>query len=58
MLELTLWPLAQIILPFTVAIISLVAHSYDLDPLLVFMGLSETVSRLHFLPFLPSPLTL
>ncbi|ORY41751.1 RGS domain-containing protein [Leucosporidium creatinivorum] len=31
-----------IILPFTVAIINLVAHSYDLDPLLVFMGLSET----------------
>ncbi|GAA5985987.1 hypothetical protein JCM11641_004891 [Rhodosporidiobolus odoratus] len=31
-----------IILPFTVAIINLVAHSYDLDPLMVFMGLSET----------------
>ncbi|BGP19553.1 hypothetical protein JCM10213_000153 [Rhodosporidiobolus nylandii] len=31
-----------IILPFTVAIVNLVAHSYDLDPLMVFMGLSET----------------
>ncbi|BGP27230.1 Bud site selection protein, Revert to axial protein 1 [Rhodotorula toruloides] len=31
-----------IILPFTFAIVNLVAHSYDLDPLLVFMGLSET----------------
>ncbi|GAA6061378.1 hypothetical protein JCM10212_005832 [Sporobolomyces blumeae] len=31
-----------IILPFTFAIVNLVAHSYDLDPLMVFMGLSET----------------
>lgn len=44
-MRLTSAPPTQIILPFTVAIINLVAHSYDLDPLLVFMGLSETVSR-------------
>ncbi|KDE04249.1 hypothetical protein MVLG_05277 [Microbotryum lychnidis-dioicae p1A1 Lamole] len=31
-----------VIIPFTFAIINLVAHAYDLDPLLVFMGLSET----------------
>ncbi|GAA5984637.1 hypothetical protein JCM10908_003435 [Rhodotorula pacifica] len=31
-----------VILPFTVSIMYLVAWSYDLDPLLVFMGLSET----------------
>ncbi|GAA6012773.1 hypothetical protein JCM10207_005355 [Rhodosporidiobolus poonsookiae] len=31
-----------IILPFTFAIVNLVAHSYDLDPLMVFMGLTET----------------
>ncbi|KAK4055418.1 Bud site selection protein, Revert to axial protein 1 [Microbotryomycetes sp. JL221] len=31
-----------IILPFAVAIVNIVAFSYDLDPLLVFMGLSET----------------
>ncbi|GAA5915094.1 Rax1p [Sporobolomyces salmoneus] len=31
-----------IILPFTVGVVNLVAHSYDLDPLMVFMGLSET----------------
>ncbi|KAI5476755.1 bud site selection-related protein [Pseudohyphozyma bogoriensis] len=31
-----------IILPFTVSIINIVAFGYDLDPLLVFMGLSET----------------
>ncbi|GAA5874231.1 hypothetical protein JCM16303_005783 [Sporobolomyces ruberrimus] len=31
-----------VILPFTVGIVNLVAHSYDLDPLMVFMGLSET----------------
>lgn len=37
---------AQVILPFTVSIMYLVAWSYDLDPLLVFMGLSETVRLL------------
>ncbi|SCV69198.1 BQ2448_2218 [Microbotryum intermedium] len=31
-----------VIIPFTFAIVNLVAHAYDLDPLLVFMGLSET----------------
>ncbi|GAA5995277.1 Rax1p [Rhodotorula paludigena] len=31
-----------VILPFTVAIVNIVAHAYDLDPLMVFMGLSET----------------
>ncbi|GAA5995887.1 hypothetical protein JCM5350_004083 [Sporobolomyces pararoseus] len=31
-----------VILPFTFGIVNLVAHSYDLDPLMVFMGLSET----------------
>ncbi|KAL8293326.1 hypothetical protein RQP46_000027 [Phenoliferia psychrophenolica] len=31
-----------IILPFTFAILNIVAHSYDLDPMMVFMGLSET----------------
>ncbi|GAA5939327.1 Rax1p [Sporobolomyces koalae] len=31
-----------VILPFAVGIVNLVAHSYDLDPLMVFMGLSET----------------
>lgn len=31
-----------VILPFTVAIMNLLAHSYDLDPIFVFMGLSET----------------
>ena len=34
----------QIILPFTFAILNIVSHSYDLDPMMVFMGLSETVS--------------
>jgi hypothetical protein len=38
----------QVILPFTVGIVNLVAHSYDLDPLMVFMGLSETVSPFRF----------
>ncbi|GAA6043941.1 hypothetical protein JCM8097_000914 [Rhodosporidiobolus ruineniae] len=36
-----------IILPFTVAIINLLAFGYDLDPLLVFMGLSETTPFKH-----------
>ncbi|GAA6056961.1 hypothetical protein JCM3770_001987 [Rhodotorula araucariae] len=31
-----------VILPFTVAIVNIVAHAYDLDPLMVFMGLTET----------------
>ncbi|GAA5837743.1 hypothetical protein JCM3766R1_000571 [Sporobolomyces carnicolor] len=31
-----------VILPFAVGVVNLVAHSYDLDPLMVFMGLSET----------------
>ncbi|KAK4048116.1 Bud site selection protein, Revert to axial protein 1 [Microbotryomycetes sp. JL201] len=31
-----------IILPFTFSIINIIAFCYDLDPLLVFMGLSET----------------
>ncbi|KAM0750273.1 regulator of G protein signaling superfamily [Meredithblackwellia eburnea MCA 4105] len=31
-----------IILPFTFAIMNIVAHSYDLDPMMVFMGVSET----------------
>lgn len=34
---------SQIILPFTVAILNILAHSYDLDPIMVFMGVSETV---------------
>lgn len=32
------------ILPFTFAIVNITAWAYDLDPLMVFMGLSETVS--------------
>ncbi|KAM0790982.1 hypothetical protein ACM66B_004283 [Microbotryomycetes sp. NB124-2] len=31
-----------VILPFSIAIVNIVAFGYDLDPLLVFMGLSET----------------
>ncbi|GAA6022773.1 hypothetical protein JCM11491_005575 [Sporobolomyces phaffii] len=31
-----------VILPFAFGVVNLVAHSYDLDPLMVFMGLSET----------------
>ncbi|GAA5933441.1 hypothetical protein JCM3775_000694 [Rhodotorula graminis] len=31
-----------VILPFTVAVVNIVAHAYDLDPLMVFMGLTET----------------
>ncbi|POY74753.1 hypothetical protein BMF94_2229 [Rhodotorula taiwanensis] len=31
-----------VILPFTFAIVNIVAWGYDLDPLMVFMGLSET----------------
>ncbi|KPV71568.1 uncharacterized protein RHOBADRAFT_811, partial [Rhodotorula graminis WP1] len=34
-----------VILPFTVAVVNIVAHAYDLDPLMVFMGLTETVRR-------------
>jgi len=32
----------QVILPFTFAILNLLASQYDLDPILVLMGLSET----------------
>ncbi|GAA5917469.1 hypothetical protein JCM8208_004446, partial [Rhodotorula glutinis] len=31
-----------VILPFTVAVVNIVAYAYDLDPLMVFMGLTET----------------
>ncbi|GAA5856242.1 hypothetical protein JCM9279_006696 [Rhodotorula babjevae] len=31
-----------VIIPFTVAVVNIVAHAYDLDPLMVFMGLTET----------------
>ena len=34
---------AQMIIPFTVAIVCILSHTYDLDPVLVFLGLSETV---------------
>lgn len=34
--------LRQVILPFTFAILNLLASQYDLDPVLVLMGLSET----------------
>ncbi|SGY74025.1 BQ5605_C005g03335 [Microbotryum silenes-dioicae] len=40
-----------VIIPFTFAIINLVAHAYDLDPLLVFMGLSETEDIAAQTPF-------
>lgn len=48
----------QVILPFTVAVVNIVAHAYDLDPLMVFMGLTETVRRPLSLPcsLPPSPL--
>lgn len=31
------------IIPFTVAIVCILSHTYDLDPVLVFFGVSETV---------------
>lgn len=38
---------AQVILPFGVAVLLILEHFYDLDPLLVFFGVSETVRCLH-----------
>lgn len=35
--------LPQIILPFTLAFLFLLSYAYDLDPLMVFWGVSETV---------------
>lgn len=38
-----LCPIFQIILPFTLAFLFLLSYAYDLDPLMVFWGVSETV---------------
>ena len=37
----------QIILPFTLAFLFIMSYAYDLDPLLVFWGVSETVSAVY-----------
>lgn len=36
--------LIQIILPFSLAFLCIISYAYDLDPLMVFWGVSETVS--------------
>jgi Na+-transporting methylmalonyl-CoA/oxaloacetate decarboxylase beta subunit len=35
-------PPQQLFIPFTIAILLLISHQYELDPLLVFLGQSET----------------
>jgi predicted transcriptional regulator len=35
----------QIILPYTLAFLLILSYAYDLDPLMVFWGVSETVCR-------------
>lgn len=34
--------LAQLFIPFTIAVLCLISHQYELDPILVFLGQSET----------------